>query len=249
MHQRPDEGIHVLNIHVTTVANKCKFSNQSTKEMLKIMVLHYAVWYHEAKDWINLQDKSQLTYQALVSQCQLLESCCEMFQKAKEKPCRAHFLQHSDLLSILLFTRVSSQPIPGVHSLAITTPLATVQPMVRSATEAVVRTTLQPYAIEDPSDLPGEAEPSIPEIQAYHPSEDTTLAAGTTPAAPLNAPLTGGTGPLPTVLPAAPHAAIHAAATITTMLDTTGDQLGYQDSIKIVTVASCTDCLETQNCP
>ena len=35
--------------------------------MLKIMVMQHAVQYHEARDWICLQDQSQLTYQSVVS--------------------------------------------------------------------------------------------------------------------------------------------------------------------------------------
>ena len=49
------------------------------------MVLQHTVCYHKAQDWICQQDQSQLTYQSLLSQCQLLESHCKMFPKAKEK--------------------------------------------------------------------------------------------------------------------------------------------------------------------
>ena len=48
------------------------------------MVLQHAAWYHEARDWIRHQDLSQLTYQALLSHCKMLESWCEQFQKVKE---------------------------------------------------------------------------------------------------------------------------------------------------------------------
>ena len=53
--------------------------------MLKLMVLQHAVSDHEARNWIWLQDQSKLTYEALLSNCQLLNSCCEQFQKAKDK--------------------------------------------------------------------------------------------------------------------------------------------------------------------
>ena len=56
-----------------------------TTEMLKIMVLQHAVRYHKDRDWIRHQDQSQLTYQALLSHCKMLESWCEQFQKAKER--------------------------------------------------------------------------------------------------------------------------------------------------------------------
>ena len=68
-----------------TLINQCKFSNQNTREMFKIMVLQHAVWYHDAWDWLCQQDQSQLTYQTLFLQCQFLEFHCELYQKAKEK--------------------------------------------------------------------------------------------------------------------------------------------------------------------
>ena len=49
------------------------------------MVLQHTVQYHEARHWTWLQDQFQLTYQALLSHCQLLKSHCEQYQKAKEK--------------------------------------------------------------------------------------------------------------------------------------------------------------------
>ena len=49
------------------------------------MVLQHAVQYHEVRDWIWLQDQSQLTYQSLLAQCKLLESQCEQYQKAQER--------------------------------------------------------------------------------------------------------------------------------------------------------------------
>ena len=55
-----------------------------TIEVLKIMVLQCTLQYHEALDWILLQE-SQLTYQSLLAHCKLLESYCEQYQKAKEK--------------------------------------------------------------------------------------------------------------------------------------------------------------------
>ena len=68
--------------------------------MLKIMVLQHAVCYHEARDWIRQQDQSQLTYQALLSHWKLLESCCEQFQKARDRG-------HADLASITTATASS----------------------------------------------------------------------------------------------------------------------------------------------
>ena len=32
--QRPNEGIHTLNTHITSLINQCKFPNHNTKKML-----------------------------------------------------------------------------------------------------------------------------------------------------------------------------------------------------------------------
>ena len=95
---RPNEGIHALKTCISTLANPYKFPNQNTKETLKIMVLHHVVWYHKAQDWIHQQDQSQLTYQALLLQCQHLESHCEKLQKAKEN-CHAELTSLSAVTS------------------------------------------------------------------------------------------------------------------------------------------------------
>ena len=54
--QESQEGIHTLNNRITTLINNCKFTNTSTKETLKLMLLAHTVKYHEARDWIRLQD-------------------------------------------------------------------------------------------------------------------------------------------------------------------------------------------------
>ena len=83
--QKPSKGIHVLSQCICDPVTKSKFTHSPTQEMLKKMVLQHAVHYHEARNWIRQQDQSQLTYQALLSLCKLLESCCEQYQKAKER--------------------------------------------------------------------------------------------------------------------------------------------------------------------
>ena len=95
--QQPDEGIHPLSQCICDLLTKSKFTHAPTLEMLKIMVLQHAVRYHEARDWIRHQDQSQLTYQALLSHCKMLELQCEQFQKAKERG-------HTDLASITTTT-------------------------------------------------------------------------------------------------------------------------------------------------
>ena len=97
LQQLPDEGIHVLSQHICDLITKSKFGNAQTVETIKVMVLKHAVKYHEARDWIRLQDQSQLTYQALLSHCKMLEACCEQYQRAKERG-------HDDLASITAAT-------------------------------------------------------------------------------------------------------------------------------------------------
>ena len=83
--QQPDNGIHALSQCICDLVTKSKFDHQQTQEMFKIMILQHAVCYHEARDWISQQDQSQLTYQALLSHCKLLEQHCEQYQKARER--------------------------------------------------------------------------------------------------------------------------------------------------------------------
>ena len=49
------------------------------------MLLAHAIKYHEARDWIRLQNQNTLTYQSLLAHCKLLEQRCEQFQKAQLK--------------------------------------------------------------------------------------------------------------------------------------------------------------------
>ena len=92
--QLPDKGIHALSQHICDLVTKSKFSHAPTTETIKIMVLQHAVKYHEARDWIRQQDQSQLTCQALLSHCKMLET---WYQKAKERG-------HADLASITATT-------------------------------------------------------------------------------------------------------------------------------------------------
>ena len=108
VYQKPNKGIYVLNTLITSLVNQCKFPDQNTMEMLKIMVLQHAGHYPKAWDWINQQDQSQLTYQALLLQYQLLDSCYEMFQKAKEKG-------HAELTSLSTVT----YSVPSIHQDAL----------------------------------------------------------------------------------------------------------------------------------
>ena len=77
--------MHTLSSRITNLINNCNFQDQQTAETLKIMLLQHAIKYHEARDWIRLQDPSTLTYKTLLQHCRQLEQCCEQFRKAQQK--------------------------------------------------------------------------------------------------------------------------------------------------------------------
>ena len=81
--QQPHEQIHALNTRITTLVNNCRFQDQETINIMKLMLLQHAVRYHEARDWIRLQDQTQLSYASLLQHCKMLEQRCEQFQKAQ----------------------------------------------------------------------------------------------------------------------------------------------------------------------
>ena len=83
--QQLEEQIHALNTRITTLVNNCAFQDQQTKDTIKLMLLQQAVKYHEARDWIRLQDQTQLTNTSSLQHCKLLEQCCEQFQKAQAR--------------------------------------------------------------------------------------------------------------------------------------------------------------------
>ena len=77
--QLPEEGVHALSNRICATIAKCQFPSQEVKDIMKLMVLQHAVKYHEARDWIRLQDQSTLTYQTLLAHCRQLEARCEQF--------------------------------------------------------------------------------------------------------------------------------------------------------------------------
>ena len=83
--QQPNEQIHALNRRITTLVNNCRFQDQNTTNTIKLMLLQHAVRFYEARDWICLQDQSQLTYASLLQHCKTLEQRCEQYQKAQIK--------------------------------------------------------------------------------------------------------------------------------------------------------------------
>ena len=89
LQQLPDEGVHALSNRICTIITKCKFSSEEVTETMKIMVMQHAIKYHEARDWICLQDQTTLMYQSLLAHCKQLEARCEQFQQAQAQG-RAH---------------------------------------------------------------------------------------------------------------------------------------------------------------
>ena len=71
--QWSSEAICALNTCIIALVNQYQFPDVNIKQTLKIIILQHVVRYLEAQNWIHLQHKSQLTYQALLSKCQLLE--------------------------------------------------------------------------------------------------------------------------------------------------------------------------------
>ena len=51
------------------------------------MLLHHAIHYHEAQDWIQQHNQQEFTYSTVLFHCKLLKSWCKQYQKAKEKDC------------------------------------------------------------------------------------------------------------------------------------------------------------------
>ena len=125
------------------------------------MLLQHAVRYHKAHNWIWQQDQQQLS---LLSHCQLCESQCEQFKKAKDKG-------QADLTSCKAATTSSS----SIHQDTLTThprcpkcgysySQTNAQPIIKSATIAAACTTMQPCA-ENPRDLITQSmmpEPDLP---------------------------------------------------------------------------------------
>ena len=87
--QLPEEGVHALANRICATIAKCQFPSQEVKDIMKLTVLQHAVKYHEARDWIRLQDQSTVTYQSLLAHCRQLEARCKQFQQAKAQG-RAH---------------------------------------------------------------------------------------------------------------------------------------------------------------
>ena len=107
--QWSNEQIQALNTRIITLINNCKFQNHHTTETIKIMLLQHVVTFHEARDWIQLQDQSQLTYKLLLQHCKTLEQHCEQYQKAQLKG-------HAEVTILFAATATSS----SVHQDAIT---------------------------------------------------------------------------------------------------------------------------------
>ena len=86
------------------------------------MLLQHAVKFHEARDWIWLQDQSQLTYKSLLQHCKTLEQHCEQYQKAQikshaEQPSLQQQLHHSQFTRMLSPHTTSSAPSEDTNTL------------------------------------------------------------------------------------------------------------------------------------
>ena len=99
--QQSNEQVHTLNTRITTLVSNCRFQDHQTTETIKIMLLQHAIKFHEARDWIRLQDPATLTYQIFLNLWKLLEQWFEQFQKAQQKG-------RADLTSIVAASATNS---------------------------------------------------------------------------------------------------------------------------------------------
>ena len=56
--QQANEQIHALNTRITTLVINCRFQDQQTTDIIKLMLLQHAVRFHEARHWTCLQDQN-----------------------------------------------------------------------------------------------------------------------------------------------------------------------------------------------
>ena len=83
--QQPNEQIHALNTRITTLVNNCRFQDQNTTDTIKLMLLQHAVRFHEARDWICLQDQNQLTYASFLQHCKHLNKDVNSTRRLKSR--------------------------------------------------------------------------------------------------------------------------------------------------------------------
>ena len=83
--QEPQEQVHALNTRITILVTKCKFTDQQTTETMKIMLLQHAIRYHEARDWICIQDPATLTYKSLLNHCKNWSNAASNFKKPNSR--------------------------------------------------------------------------------------------------------------------------------------------------------------------
>ena len=117
---------------------------------MKIMVLQHAAKYHEARDWIHLQDQSILTYQSLLAHCRQLEVRCKQFQQAQEQG-RAHLTSLASALASKSSIHTICNPIPSSPEIGvgITTHMDIVQALTENASTVTTPVTSQLY-VESP---------------------------------------------------------------------------------------------------
>ena len=154
--QQLEEQIHALNTRITTLVNNCAFQDHQTKETIKLMLLQHAVKYHKARDWIRLQDQTQLTYTSLLQHCKLLEQHCEQFQKAQARG-RAELTTLSAATATTSSIHQMQSPLTiSVANVDISTPEVTAQQQAKSVITAMAEATIQLCASD-----PGRTKPII----------------------------------------------------------------------------------------
>ena len=162
--QHPDKGIHALSTRIISLVNSCMFPHKEMMETLKIMVLQQIVRYHEAHDLILQQDQQQLTYQTLLSDCQLLKTSTSSSKRLRKKDWLTSPPLQQQLPPFHPFTKTPSLPTLDVPGVATTIPRKNAQPTAKSAITAAACTTTQPCE-ENPRDLIAQSvvlEPNLP---------------------------------------------------------------------------------------
>ena len=220
-----------------------KFPHPETWEKLKLMLLQHNVQYHEARDWIWLQDQSQITYKAFLTHCHLLKSWFKQYQKAKEKGWADHTSLTTATSSASSIQKDTLSTFPKCSKCGYPHPKWNAQLKAKNVTAVVTRITTLPCVseAEDLSDPP--VIPNPPSIQADYPEErqdqgTTYQTTGADKADP------------PTDLPAAPWAiAPHSPSPYQSNRSSRCNRRSipfqyYQDSIAVIPAPSSLDSIE-----
>ena len=83
LQQKQDEPIHSLYKYSIRHFNNCHFCNAMGQRNPEKSSSYNTVKYHEARDWVCLQDQSALTYSVLLSHSRTLEDTVQTVPKGK----------------------------------------------------------------------------------------------------------------------------------------------------------------------